>query len=158
MEAECEFLMYFPAAPISNLSDAAEYTTLPRRKTVYLGETVQFLLVLRSRVLTGRDDGSGTLPWKELGDSLSALASVCVAERRLHRPDEQLDPLSSCSEDGEEVKPGEGEHRTTEERGKRLGANHIFRQCNPLLSDKCSTSGEQQHESVQAKVKTTSEY
>ncbi|XP_030578933.1 microtubule-associated protein 11-like isoform X1 [Archocentrus centrarchus] len=148
MESQCEFLMYFPAAPMSNLSDAAEYTTLPRRKNVYLGETVQFLLVLRSR---GRDDSSGTLPWKDLADSLCALASVCVAESGLQTPGEQLDLLSSCSEDSEEVKPGEGEPRTTEKRGRRLGASHIFRPCNPLLSDKCSTSGEIHHGSVQAK-------
>ncbi|KAL4007623.1 hypothetical protein ACER0C_001475 [Sarotherodon galilaeus] len=65
MESQYKFFMYFPVAQISSLSDAANYTTLPQRKNVYLGETLQFLLVLRSR---------------GPGGSLCALASVCAAE------------------------------------------------------------------------------
>lgn len=54
MESQCEYFMYFPAVPITDLSDPARYRTLPRRSHLYLGETVRFLLVLRCR------DGGGT--------------------------------------------------------------------------------------------------
>lgn len=49
MESQCEYFMYFPAVPITDLSDPARYRTLPRRSHLYLGETVRFLLVLRCR-------------------------------------------------------------------------------------------------------------
>lgn len=54
MESQCEYYMYFPAVPITDLSDPARYRTLPRRSHLYLGETVRFLLVLRCR------DGAAT--------------------------------------------------------------------------------------------------
>ncbi|XP_051231168.1 trafficking protein particle complex subunit 14 isoform X2 [Dicentrarchus labrax] len=139
MESQCEYLMYFPSAPISTLLDPTEYTTLPRRKHVYLGESVQFLLVLRSRNAAGRDDSSGVLPLKDLAGFLSAQASVCVAESRQQRPREyQPDLQSSCSEDGEE-EPGEREFGTTDDRG-RPDNNRTFRQCSPLLVHNNSAS------------------
>uniref|UniRef100_A0A3Q2SVT5 Trafficking protein particle complex subunit 14 n=1 Tax=Fundulus heteroclitus TaxID=8078 RepID=A0A3Q2SVT5_FUNHE len=49
MESQCEYFMYFPAVPITDLSDPARYRSLPRRSHLYLGETVRFLLVLRCR-------------------------------------------------------------------------------------------------------------
>ncbi|XP_019747536.1 uncharacterized protein C7orf43-like [Hippocampus comes] len=49
MESQCEYFMYFPAVPITDLSEPARYRTLPRRSHLYLGETVRFLLVLRCR-------------------------------------------------------------------------------------------------------------
>ncbi|XP_033507584.2 trafficking protein particle complex subunit 14 isoform X1 [Epinephelus lanceolatus] len=136
MESQCEYVMYFPAAPISSLSDPAQYTTLPRRKHVYLGEVVQFLLVLRSRTAAGRrDDSSGVLPWKDLAGSLLAVASVSVAESRQQRPDEyQPDIQSTCSEDeGGEEEPGERESERT------------FRQCSPHLIHNSSASDGRQH-------------
>jgi hypothetical protein len=54
--------MYFPAVPISDLSDPARYRTLPRRSHLYLGETVRFLLVLRCK-----DVPSGGTPTDLLG-------------------------------------------------------------------------------------------
>ncbi|XP_034712658.1 microtubule-associated protein 11 [Etheostoma cragini] len=130
MESQCEYFMYFPAAPISSLSDPAEYTTLPRRKHVYLGEIVQFLLVLRSRNTAGRDDSSSGLPWKDLAGSLSALASVCVAESRQQRPSEyQADNHSTCSEDDGVEEPEERESG-----GKKSpDSKGTFIQCSPHL-------------------------
>lgn len=66
MESQCEYFMYFPAVPITDLSDPARYRTLPRRSHLYLGETVRFLLVLRCRDggttptehCTGEEEGS----------------------------------------------------------------------------------------------------
>lgn len=62
MESQCEYFMYFPAVPITDLSDPARYRTLPRRSHLYLGETVRFLLVLRCRdgVATPTEPGPGT--------------------------------------------------------------------------------------------------
>ncbi|XP_062240023.1 trafficking protein particle complex subunit 14 [Platichthys flesus] len=125
MEPLCEYFMYFPAAPISSLLDPAEYATLPRRNHVYLGETVQFLLVLRFR-----EDRSSGLPWKDQLGSLSAVASVCVAESRQQRHGEgQPDLQSSCSEDDEEKDPSERESGCTD-------SNRTFRACNTFLIHK----------------------
>ncbi|XP_040887245.1 trafficking protein particle complex subunit 14 isoform X2 [Toxotes jaculatrix] len=130
MESLCEYFMYFPAAPISSLSDPVEYRTLPRRHHVYLGETVQFLLVLRSRHPTGKNDSPGGSPWKDQVASLYALASVCVAESRQQRRGEsQPDSASSSSEDGGDEEPVE---RESGSRG-RPNSNRAFRQCNLLL-------------------------
>lgn len=62
MESQCEYFMYFPAVPITDLSDPARYRTLPRRSHLYLGETVRFLLVLRCREAgaTPTEHGPGT--------------------------------------------------------------------------------------------------
>uniref|UniRef100_A0A3Q1FR21 Trafficking protein particle complex subunit 14 n=2 Tax=Acanthochromis polyacanthus TaxID=80966 RepID=A0A3Q1FR21_9TELE len=135
MESQCECFMYFPATQISSMSDAAKYTTLPRRNHVYLGETVQFLLVMRSRRAGEKDGSSGILPWKDLVDSLTALASVCVAESGQQTPGESpVDLQSSSSEDSMEVRAEEREALTTD--------NRTFRQCIPLLSHNVAPSGE----------------
>ncbi|KAG7260343.1 hypothetical protein CRUP_038111 [Coryphaenoides rupestris] len=67
MESQCEYFMYFPAVPISDLSDPARYRTLPRRSHLYLGETVRFLLVLRckdaSAGATPTDVSGGAAAW-----------------------------------------------------------------------------------------------
>nr|XP_020450607.1 uncharacterized protein C7orf43 homolog isoform X2 [Monopterus albus] len=149
MESQCEYFMYFPAAPISSLSDSAEYASLPRRKHVYLGETIQFLLVVRPRIqhqnAVGTVDNSGVLPGKNLVSSLSALASVCVAQSREQTPAEyQPDPQSSCSEDGEE-ETEERETGTTENRERRADISRNFRQCNPLVIHNSSASDGRQH-------------
>lgn len=62
MESQCEYFMYFPAVPITDLSDPARYRTLPRRSHLYLGETVRFLLVLRCKEAgaTPTEHGPGT--------------------------------------------------------------------------------------------------
>lgn len=65
MESQCEYFMYFPAVPISDLSDPARYRTLPRRSHLYLGETVRFLLVLRCR-----DVSSGVTPTEDSGKAV----------------------------------------------------------------------------------------
>ncbi|XP_069033957.1 trafficking protein particle complex subunit 14 [Embiotoca jacksoni] len=141
MESQCEYLMYFPAAPISSLSDAAEFTSLPRRSHVYLGETVQFLLVLRSRT----DGGSGVPPWKHLDGPLSALASVSVAESRQQRPGEfRSDLQSGCSGDGEDGEDGERQPETTDHRRGTPENERTFRRCAPLLSHRCSAGGHAQ--------------
>ena len=71
MESQCEYFMYFPAVPISDLSDPARYRTLPRRSHLYLGETVRFLLVLRCKDLpnggTPTDLPGKTFIWIENG-------------------------------------------------------------------------------------------
>lgn len=63
MESQCEYFMYFPAVPITDLSDPARYRSLPRRSHLYLGETVRFLLVLRCRDAAGTPSEQG--PGKE---------------------------------------------------------------------------------------------
>ncbi|XP_045921247.1 trafficking protein particle complex subunit 14 [Micropterus dolomieu] len=144
MESQCEYFMYFPTAPLSSLSDPAEYTTLPRRNHVYFGETVQFLLVLR-RNAVGRDDGSGVSLWRDLVGSLSALASVCVAESQQLRPsvgEYQPDLQSSFSEDGGEEEPGV-ESETADNRGTIPDSNRVFRQCSPLLMHSSASEGRQ---------------
>ncbi|XP_034471393.1 microtubule-associated protein 11 [Hippoglossus hippoglossus] len=122
MEPLCEYFMYFPAAPIPSPLDPAEYATLPRRNHVYLGETVQFLLVLRFR-----EERSGAVPWRDQLGSLSAVASVCVAESRQQGHGEgQPDLRSSCSGDDEDKGPGEREPGCTD-------SNRTFTACNTFL-------------------------
>uniref|UniRef100_A0A8C2XDU6 Trafficking protein particle complex subunit 14 n=1 Tax=Cyclopterus lumpus TaxID=8103 RepID=A0A8C2XDU6_CYCLU len=82
MESQCEYFMYFPAVPITDLSDPARYRTLPRRSHLYLGETVRFLLVLRCRDAGATPPepgpgkgGGGSRAWRELAGSLCAVAS-----------------------------------------------------------------------------------
>ncbi|XP_055082614.1 trafficking protein particle complex subunit 14 isoform X2 [Periophthalmus magnuspinnatus] len=84
MESQCEYLMYFPAVPLSELSDPARYRSLPRRSHLYLGETVRFLLVLRcrdSRLSESTESGS----WRDLASSLCAVASVSPGDSSRHR-------------------------------------------------------------------------
>ncbi|XP_028996342.1 trafficking protein particle complex subunit 14-like [Betta splendens] len=114
MESQCDYSVYFPAAPVSNVSD---YAALPRRNHVYLGETVQFLLVLRFR------DGGASL--RDLAGSLVAVASACAAESRQQAHAEQ----SCSSEDDWDEEPG-----AAEPRGERADTNRTFRPCNLLLN------------------------
>ncbi|KAK1875219.1 Microtubule-associated protein 11 [Dissostichus eleginoides] len=91
MESQCEYFMYFPAVPITDLSDPGRYRLLPRRSHLFLGETVRFLLVLRSRGGgTPPDTADGAAPsfgsesassraWRDLAGSLSAVASAAIA-------------------------------------------------------------------------------
>ncbi|CAL8384818.1 unnamed protein product [Arctogadus glacialis] len=130
IESQCEYFMYFPAVPISDLSDAAKFRSVPQRRHLYLGETVQFLLVLRFR------DGGATSTkagWRELVRSLSAVASVSLGEPQQPRPESsqfQQDFQSSCSEDGEdeECEMEEATPCRVEER------TNVFRHCKPLLN------------------------
>ncbi|CAL8327035.1 unnamed protein product [Lota lota] len=129
IESQCEYVMYFPAVPISDLSDAAKFKTVPQRRHLYLGETVQFLLVLRFR-----DGATSTqADWRELVRSLSAVASVSLGEAQQPQHDLsqfQHDFQSSCSDDGEDEE-GQIEEATAcgvEERTK------VFRHCKPLLT------------------------
>ncbi|KAI9522765.1 Trafficking protein particle complex subunit 14 [Dissostichus eleginoides] len=97
MESQCEYFMYFPAVPITDLSDPGRYRLLPRRSHLFLGETVRFLLVLRSRGGgTPPDTADGAAPsfgsesassraWRDLAGSLSAVASVSPGESSRHR-------------------------------------------------------------------------
>uniref|UniRef100_A0A3P8RN56 Trafficking protein particle complex subunit 14 n=1 Tax=Amphiprion percula TaxID=161767 RepID=A0A3P8RN56_AMPPE len=95
MESQCEYFMYFPAVPITDLSDPARYRTLPRRSHLYLGETVRFLLVLRCRDAgatptepgpgPGKEAGRISRAWRELAGSLCAVASVSPGESSRHR-------------------------------------------------------------------------
>ncbi|XP_071001307.1 trafficking protein particle complex subunit 14-like, partial [Oncorhynchus clarkii lewisi] len=142
MESQCEYFMYFPAVPITDLSDPSKYRTLPRRSHLYLGETVQFLLVLRSRDERSGSDGTkgnggsdcGTRAWKELVGSLSAVASVCPGESR-HRS--QIHPHEfqrSYSDDGADEDPDEVDFAAgTAHIGRRESRNRGFRECKPLL-------------------------
>lgn len=116
--------MYFPSAPITSLSNPAEYTSLPRRKHVYLGETVQFLFILRRRRTA--EKGDRVTPWKDLVRSLSARASVCVAERRLEAASEEE---GSCGEES----PEESEDGTEVNTGRGPDRNRTFRQSSALL-------------------------
>lgn len=154
MESQCDYSMYFPAAPISSLSDPAEYANLPRRNHVYLGETVQFLLVLRFRNAVRRNESSGFAPWKDLVGSLSALASVCVAESRQQRPSEHQPDLQSCSsEDDLEEELGQRESGSTENRDRKPDSNRTFRQCNLLLTHNSVARDGQQYEREPVKVR-----
>ncbi|KAM6949421.1 trafficking protein particle complex subunit 14 [Aplochiton taeniatus] len=146
MESQCEYFMYFPAVPMSDLSDPGKYRSLPRRSHLYLGETVQFLLVLRSRdgattktgsCVTSDSDSSA---WKELVGSLSAVASVCPGESRQQRPQFNHDYNSSCSDDGGEDDQNEREFRATDTPAGRRDRNRVFRDCKPLLIHNSSAS------------------
>lgn len=144
MESQCEYFMYFPAVPITDLSDPSKYRTLPRRSHLYLGETVQFLLVLRSRDGASGSSGtkgsgsgdSGTRAWKELVRSLSAVASVCPGESR-HRS--QLHPHEfqrSYSDDCVDEDPDDVDvdfAAGTVHTARRESRNRGFRECKPLL-------------------------
>uniref|UniRef100_A0A3Q2YSE5 Trafficking protein particle complex subunit 14 n=1 Tax=Hippocampus comes TaxID=109280 RepID=A0A3Q2YSE5_HIPCM len=84
MESQCEYFMYFPAVPITDLSEPARYRTLPRRSHLYLGETVRFLLVLRCRD-AGRATPTEPAGWtRDVGPS--GTASRCSSTTRARRP------------------------------------------------------------------------
>lgn len=109
MEPKCEYFMYFPSAPITSSTNPAEYTSLPRRKHVYLGETVQLLFILRHRAVSGKRGGDAVAPWKHLAGSLSARASVCAAARRPETaggPESSFYEEESSSEESEDGSEG----------------------------------------------------
>lgn len=139
MESQCEYFMYFPAVPISDLSDPARYRSLPRRSHLYLGETVRFLLVLRSQNgasgLTGSGGGDNTAgsehpnsrAWRDLANSLCAVASVCPGDSR-QRSQMYHDYHSSGDEGMEDADEDELAD------GCRGGSKKLgFRECKPLL-------------------------
>ncbi|XP_041948501.1 trafficking protein particle complex subunit 14-like [Alosa pseudoharengus] len=139
MESQCEYFMYFPAVPISDLSDPGRYRTLPRRSHLYLGETVRFLLVLRcsdaerdtltrtgSAFEFGVESPNGRA-WRELAGSLCAVASVSPGER--HRSHAYLDHDHSSGNEG----PEEGEENDGRSSVRRDAGGGGFRECKPLL-------------------------
>ncbi|XP_064408819.1 trafficking protein particle complex subunit 14 [Latimeria chalumnae] len=132
MEAQCEYFMYFPAAPLCDLSEPGRYRSLPRRNHLYLGETVRFLLVLRCRA-----DGGDPRDWRRLAASLAALASVSAGPGR-----QPLPPLGpeggGGGGDGEAEEQGEGDGES------RAQALRGFRECRPLLTHNSPGKPEQQ--------------
>ncbi|TNM93379.1 hypothetical protein fugu_001555 [Takifugu bimaculatus] len=139
MELPCDYFMYFPSAPVSSLSDLEEYASLPRRDHLYLGETVQFLLVLRFRKQPDGADRHG--PLKDLATSLSAQASACIAEGRC-----QGDPRSR-EDDGAGDPAGHGEPGTWNLAAGAGDSGSPFRECGVALvhssaPDRCQNRNE----------------
>nr|XP_057943313.1 trafficking protein particle complex subunit 14-like isoform X2 [Doryrhamphus excisus] len=152
MESQCEYFMYFPAVPITDLSDPARYRTLPRRSHLYLGETVRFLLVLRCRDAraTPTEQGHGDAPsagfgtessssraWRELAGSLCAVASVSPGESSRHRANQHYHDYASSGDEGADE--GEEDYIAAAEAaiaalGSRMDSRcRPFRDCKPLL-------------------------
>lgn len=125
MELPCDYFMYFPSAPVSSLSELEEYASLPRRDHLYLGETVQFLLVLRFRKQPDGDDHHG--PLKDLATSLSAQASACIAEGRCQGD------TRSREDDGAGDPAGHGETGTWNLTAGGGDSGGPFRQCGVAL-------------------------
>uniref|UniRef100_A0A3P9IDE1 Microtubule associated protein 11 n=1 Tax=Oryzias latipes TaxID=8090 RepID=A0A3P9IDE1_ORYLA len=153
MESQCEYFMYFPAVPITDLSDPARYRSLPRRSHLYLGETVRFLLVLRCRDAggtpteqgpaggsVGLTEGFGTesassRAWRELAGSLCAVASVTPGESSRHRGNhhQHHDYGEEGNEDGEDDYIAAAEAAIAA-LGSRVDSRCCsFRDCKPLL-------------------------
>uniref|UniRef100_A0A1A7X2L6 Chromosome 7 open reading frame 43 n=1 Tax=Iconisemion striatum TaxID=60296 RepID=A0A1A7X2L6_9TELE len=152
MESQCEYFMYFPAVPITDLSDPARYRSLPRRSHLYLGETVRFLLVLRCREAgaTPTEQGPGgadgaaagfgtesvsSRAWRELAGSLCAVASVSPGENNRHRGNyhQHHDYQSSGDEDGEDDYIAAAEAAIAA-LGSRVDSRcQSFRDCKPLM-------------------------
>lgn len=121
--------MYFPSAPITSSTNPAEYTSLPRRKHVYLGETVQLLFILRHRAAAGKR-GDAVAPWKHLAESLSARASVCAAARRPETPG-GLEEGTFCEEGSSSEESEDGRRDTL---GWRTDCNFTQKQSSaPLI-------------------------
>nr|XP_040037171.1 trafficking protein particle complex subunit 14-like isoform X2 [Gasterosteus aculeatus aculeatus] len=153
MESQCEYFMYFPAVPISDLSDPARYRALPRRSHLYLGETVRFLLVLRCRdgggtpsepgpggadgpaAVFGTESASGRA-WRELAGSLCAVASVSPGDSARHRGHHHHNYQGGGDEARED---GEDDYMAAAEAaiaalGSRVDSRcRSFRDCKPLL-------------------------
>ncbi|XP_053485024.1 trafficking protein particle complex subunit 14 [Ictalurus furcatus] len=128
MESQCEYFMYFPAVPISDLSDPARYRTLPRRSHLYLGETVRFLLVLRAQSGSGSgcsEERAGR-GWRELAASLRALASVCPGESRARGRERSV-------EDGAEEEESDEDDGAASCSVRGATTYRGFRECKPLL-------------------------
>ncbi|XP_066536362.1 trafficking protein particle complex subunit 14 [Hoplias malabaricus] len=148
MESQCEYFMYFPAVPISELCDPARYRALPRRSQLYLGETVRFLLVLRAQNSQspaessgGGVGGSSNRSWRDLASSLSAVASVCPGDGRQRAPPPLYPDYQSsgdeCAEDTEDEPATAGCADTAGSRARARG----FRDCKPLLIHNSAASG-----------------
>nr|XP_061801273.1 trafficking protein particle complex subunit 14-like [Nerophis lumbriciformis] len=151
MESQCEYFMYFPAVPITDLSEPARYRTLPRRSHLYLGETVRFLLVLRCRDAgkatptepgPGDSAGFGTetcsgRAWRELAGSLCAVASVSPGESGRHRSGQHYhDYGSSGDEAGDDTSDDymAAAEAAIAALGSRVDSRcRSFRDCKPLL-------------------------
>ncbi|KAJ3588987.1 hypothetical protein NHX12_009837 [Muraenolepis orangiensis] len=163
MESQCEYFMYFPAVPISDLSDPARYRTLPRRSHLYLGETVRFLLVLRCKDAAtggtptdvsggnaglgfGSETSSGRA-WRELAGSLCAVASVSPGEgsrHRSHHLPHHHDYDGRGTEDPEEDYMAVAEAAIAA-LGSRVDPRcRGFRDCKPLLIHNSMGSGERE--------------
>ncbi|XP_063043053.1 trafficking protein particle complex subunit 14 [Engraulis encrasicolus] len=146
MESQCEYFMYFPAVPISDLSDPARYRSLPRRSHLYLGETVRFLLVLRSQNgASGIIGGSGgehpnSGAWKDLANSLCAVASVCPGDSRQRSSHMYHDYHSSGDEGMEDV---DDDYMAAGGCGGGGGGprRRGFRECKPLLIHNSAGNG-----------------
>lgn len=145
MESQCEYFMYFPAVPITDLSDPARYRTLPRRSHLYLGETVRFLLVLRCSDAAGSDTPSNNKSgnvfdfgtetpngraWRELAGSLCAVASVSPGESRHRSAAAYIDHDDQIS-GNEGADEGEDTDGRPSLRGDARGGE--FKECKPLL-------------------------
>lgn len=142
METPCDYFMYFPSVPISSLSDLAEYATLPRRSHVYLGEIVQFLLVLRFRKLQDGADRSRHGPLRDLAASLSAQASACSAEDRC-----QGDPQSH--DNGRAPDPaGHSDTRSRNLSGSEGDSGRPFRQCGVAIPHSSASKRQQNSNEV----------
>lgn len=145
MSSLCDYSMYFPSTPTSNLTDPTEYTKFPRRRHVCLGEVnVQFLLVLRFR-------DSGGDSWKEQVGSMFALTSVCVGESRKRRVAEcpSESPSSSIEEES-----GEENGENAEPCRMSEGRTRIFSQCLPLLIHNSSVYEGRRSRTQSVKVRT----
>lgn len=151
MEPPRDYFLYFPSVPISSLSNLAEYALLPRRNHVYLGETVQFLLVLRFRKqLDGERSRHGTL--RELTDSLSARASACIAEAR-----RQEDPQKREDDEAGDPAGPNGTGSGNQPWGGENGGSP-FRKCGVALIDSPEPDRQQNRNEmlpVRKKEKTT---
>ncbi|KAJ3585354.1 hypothetical protein NHX12_014075 [Muraenolepis orangiensis] len=148
-EFQCEYFMYFPDLSLpstsssssstssTTFSSAARLRSAPRRRHLYLGETVQFLLVLRFKEEDGGAAPSSTTTttkaaaaarWREMVGSLSAVASVSLSEgQQQHHHHQESSRLQHESQGGcreEEEEEGDGEART----------RPVFTHCKPLLT------------------------
>lgn len=137
MEAPCDYFMYFPSVPISSLSDLAEYATLPRRSHVYLGEIVQFLLVLRFRKQQDGADRSRHGPLRDLAGTLSAKASACIAEDRC-----QGDPRSH-DDDVVSDQAGHIDTGSPNRSGSEGDSGRPFRQCGVAIAHSSASERQQ---------------
>ncbi|CAL8241746.1 unnamed protein product [Merluccius merluccius] len=126
-ESQCEYLLYFPAVPVPDPADRDRFRSAPRRRHLYLGETVRFLLVLRRR--DGAAAAAAAAGWTELVRSLSAVASVSQQQQQQQEQQQQESSQLqhdfrgvSCSDDGD------GDEDEDEE------GSRDFRPCEPLLT------------------------
>ncbi|XP_061558582.1 trafficking protein particle complex subunit 14-like [Phycodurus eques] len=149
MESQCEYFMYFPAVPITDLSEPARYRTLPRRSHLYLGETVRFLLVLRCRDAgratptepgPGGDASAGFgsescsgRAWRELAGSLRAVASVSPGEGGRRRTGRRQRDYGDDGDDDDDDYVAAAEAAVAALGSRADSRCRTFRDCEPLL-------------------------